>query len=88
MNARKLTKKQRPRRVSRSVSSSFSCATRFRMRGAKTSPNTSTPVKNTSSPPSDMPTAPRFIPFPLATPVTSAITPTQRMSSKIVVPKM
>ena len=74
--------------VRRSVSSSFSSATRLRMRGAKTRPNTSTPVKNTSSPPSDIPTAPTFIPFPVATPVTRAITPTQRMSSKIVVPKM
>ena len=45
-------------------------------------------MKKTSRPPNDIPTAPRLIPFPVATPVTRAITPTQRMSSQMVVPKM
>ena len=49
---------------------------------------TTTPMTKRRSPPRETPTAPRLIPFPVATPVLSAMMPTQRMSSQIVVPKM
>ena len=52
-----------------------------------TKPNTRTARKNTASHPSEPANAAADIPFPLANPVTTAIAPTQIMSSNIEVPK-
>ena len=58
-----------------------------RNRGMRTSPKKKTAIKKIPSPPRDLAIEPIFMPSPLATPVISAITPTQIISSQTDVPR-
>ena len=79
-------KKQHPRTVSSSTSSSLCFATDLRSLGTRTKPRTSVTRKKTPSPPSESAAAPIERPLPLATPVATAMVPTQTMSSQTDVP--
>ena len=85
--ARNDTRKHTPRSVSTSASSSFRDETESRSLGTRTIPNTKTARKKTASHPSEPANAEADIPPPVANPVTTAIAPTQTMSSHNDVPR-